>query len=417
LIELDDKQGQDKWFNLEYIENKHELSKKMEVSASASYLGFFSVKSKFVNEQNFKRESVYLLVSVLVTNCRAEFKEYKPSEDFTKFIAKDPINWNTFLKKYGNEFIFSIATGGEFYALYEFHFESIQDKKELEVQIKSSGWGFKAGGEFKNALDKIDTNVNITCNLYIRGGKGKLPEPKGDKIIEAALQFPEAVDLKYGAPIDYKAETKDYYVVENFPGFPDDIDENLDNNEKICDNISEELAKIEVLEQSDFDPSNKKKLVEIKDHLIAEIQKIASNPISRHQEPTHIFDEVKEIESEEMWTLVPGKLTQVSVGSCEYVWGVNHKNEIRRWNNNEKKWEDKPSKVQSVSVGADGTTWAKGLNKKSYRWDINRWINCGGAFEQISVGSKDQVWGIDTKGVVCQWKNEKWGKKEEKNNI
>jgi hypothetical protein len=93
------------------------------------------------------------------------------------------------------------------------------------------------------------------------------------------LQFSETVDPDGDAPIVYKAETKNYDVVENFPGFSNDIDENLDNNKKIYENISEGLAKIEVLEKSDFDPSNKKKWVDIKDHLIVEIQKITSNPI------------------------------------------------------------------------------------------------------------------------------------------
>lgn len=415
-------QGQEKRFYLDLIKNKHELNKKMEVSASASYSGLFSAsaKSTFVNGQNLNRESVYLLVKVLVTNSRTQFKEYKPSEGFTKFIAKDPINWNQFIKKYGNQFIFSIATGGEFYALYEFHTESIQQKNSLEIHLEGKGWGFEAEGDFKKALEEIDTNVNVTCKLYIRGGKGKLPEIKDDKIIQAALDFPEAVDPESGAPVAYKAETNDYDVVDDFPGFPDYINENLNQNKDICDEIAMQLARIEDLEQSlimqgDLDDITKKKLDDIKECFIDEMQKIVKSPISTHEEPAQLIDRIEKIEIEKAWTMIPGQaLTQISVGSNQYVWGVSGDNQIWEWNSAGYNWKNISGGLMTVSVGADGTVW--GVNSKAsiFRRDINKWKNIKGGLKQISVGGKEHVWGINSGGQVFQWENQKWAPRTNK---
>ncbi len=413
-------QGQETSFYLDLIKNRYELNEKMGVSASASYSGLFkaSAKTTFVNEHKFNRESVYLIARVLVTNSRTQLIEYKPSDSFAEFIANDPtkIKWNRFLEIYGNQFIFSIATGGEFYALYEFHTESIQQKYALETHLKGKGWGFQAEGDFKKELEKIDTNVNITCKLYIRGGRGKLPEIKDDKIIDAALSFPQSVDPEAGAPVVYQAVTKDYKVVADFPGFPDDINENLDSNEKICDEVAKQLARIEDLEQSlvmqgDLDQKNKKKLDVIKEELIAEIQKIAKSPMTSHEEPTHLMDGIKSIEAEKIWEMIPGQLVQISVGSYQNVWGVAADDFVYRWKSDESEWENISGRLVNVSVGGDGTTWGVNRQDQPHRWDVNRWTYIPAVLKQISVGSKDHVWGISRAGEVWQWEPQSWVKR------
>lgn len=420
LIDPGVKQGQEKLFYLNLVKNKHELNKEMEVSASASYSGLFSAsaKSKFVSDQKLNSESVYLIVKVLVTNSRREFKEYKSSEGFAKFIAKDPINWKQFLAKYGDQFIYSIVSGGEFYALYEFHTDSVQQKNELEAHLEGSGFGFTAAADFMNSLEKIDTNVNITCSLYIRGGKDILPEIKDDTIIDAALAFPQAVDPEGGAPVDYKAETQDYDVVDDFPGYPDEVKESLDQNTKVCNEITLQLAQIENLEQSlimkgDFDDMTEKKLGDIKKELIKELQEIAKNPLSKHEMPSQQIDKIKKIEAEHCWEKMPGNLAQISAGSKDYVYGVSYDQIIWQWNIPENNWiKNKQVNARGVyvSVGADGTAWHVNRENKIYRWDVDKnvWTEIHGTLKQISVGSKDHVWGISSDNRVWQWENQNW---------
>jgi len=413
-------QGSETTFNLHLIKSKHELNEKMEVGASASYsAGLFSAsaKSKFVKEQKVNRESTYLLVKVLVTNSKTHFKEYKPSKEFTEFIAKDPIDWNRFLIKYGTGFIFQIVTGGEFYALYEFQTKSIEQKNSIEVQVSGGYAGFSAGAAFKQAMDNIHTDVDITCTLYTNGGKGKLPQIDGPSIIKAALDFPVSVNPKDGAPVAYQAFAKDYDVVDDFPGYPDDIQEKLDKNKEICDNVTELLVRVEDLEQSlemqrVLDPMTKNELNDIKEDLINEMKEITEEPLSIHADPTPpLIDKIDKIDAEKVWTMMPGKLTQISVGrdvlyGC-HVWGVNASRQIWRWNKDQNNWEMIAGSLTNVSVGADGTTWGVNHKQHIFRWD-NNWTRIKGRLKQISVGSKDYVWGINSKGQVFQWENQHW---------
>ena len=416
-IDKGDAAGQEKLFNLNLIKSKHELNERMEVSASASYSGLFSAsaKTKFANEQKLNYESVYLLVSVFVTNGRMMLNAYQPSDDFANYLKNDPVDWDGFLRRYGNQFVFSIVTGGEFYALYEFHTQSIEQKKAIEVAVKGSGWGFSAESDFKKELDKIDTDVEITCKLYIRGGKGNLPEIKDDQIIAAALMFPKAVDPESGAPVDYKAETEDYDVVEGFPGFPKDIRDNMDRDEEICNEIVEELSIVEELtqmldSQGDLDDITASKLNEAKKDLSRVFVDIAKNPMKFHEMPSEPIEEINSIKIEKIWKLMPGELTQISVGSHQHVWGVGADQSIHRWSSIDEKWETITGELVNVSVGADGTTWGVNGVKggQIFHWVNSSWAQMGGALKLISVGSNNHVWGMYGIGNVSQLRKNSW---------
>jgi virginiamycin B lyase len=418
--------GQEKWFSLYLVKDKHELNEKMEVSASASYSGLFSAsaKTKFVHEHKFNSESVYLLVSVQVTNSRTQLIEYTPSDGFTKIFKDEEIDWENFLRKYGNQFVFSIVSGGEFYALYEFHTQSMEQKNAIEAAVKGGGWGFQAESEFKKELEKIDSNVEITCKLYIRGGTSALPKIQDDQIIEAALNFPTEVAPESGAPVAYKAETKVYDVVDEFPGYPKAIRVDLESNEEICNEIVKALSHIEELEytftlQGDLDEITEKKLSEIKKALSEDIGEIAKSPMESHEMPSGPIEDIKNIEMEKIWTLMPGKLAQISVGSHQHVWGVAANQTIHKWNSKNNKWDPIIGNLVDVSVGADGTTWGVMANGTIYRWDIDHWLqmpmvlkkldpqgSC--TLKQISVGSEAHIWGINPPGDAFQWQKNDW---------
>lgn len=408
--------GQEKEFSLDLIKSKHELNEKMEVGASASYSGLFSVsaKSKFVKEQKLNRESVHLLVKLLVTNSRKQFREYRPAEQFTEFLAAKPVDWNIFIRKYGDQFIEQVVTGGEFYALYEFHAESTEQRNALEVQLEGGGWGFKAAGEFKKALDKIDTEMNVTCRLYIRGGRKRLPDIKEDKVIDAALDFPVDVDPETGAPVVYKAVTKDYLVVDGFPGFPREVQEKLDRSGDFCRSIKQRLAFSEDLgktlsAQEDLDPVTAKKLEGIRERLTARLSEIALDPLKAHDDPGPLFDLLDGISAEKLWLKVPGPaLARVAVGSYRHVWGITPDDRVLQWDGSANNWKTIPGSLCDISVGADGTFW--GVNRKDciFRWDVTRWGDIGGRLRRISVGNVNHVWGINRDGHVFQWVGGHW---------
>lgn len=408
-------QGQETEFSFDLIKSKHELNEKMEVSASASYSGLFNVsaKSKFVKEQKLNRDSVYLLIKVLVTNSRHQLKEYNPAEKFAGFLSATPINWDTFIKKYGDQFIDQVVTGGEFYALCEFHTESVEDRNALEVQLKGGGWGAKASGELKKTFDKIDTKMNVTCRLYIRGGCKRLPDIKEDTIIDAALNFPVDVNPEAGAPVVYKAVTKDYFVVDDFPGFPQEVQDSLDRSREFCKKIKHRLALSEDLitnlsSQGDIDPLTVEKLEDIRERLTVLLADIALNPLKIH-DPAPLFDSMDAINVENLWRKVPGpELAWLAVGSYQHVWGINPEDKILQWNNMDKSWKTIPGLLCDISVGADGRVWGVNRQDQIFHWDITKWGDVGGRLRQISVGSTKHVWGKNKDGRIFQWAGGKW---------
>lgn len=410
-------QGQEKRFYLDLIKSKHELHDKMEVSASASYSGLFSVsaKSQFVHDQSLNQESVYLLVRVLVANSRTRFSDYRPTESVLKFVTADSVDWNQFVSRYGDEFIDQLVTGGEFYALYEFHTSSIQQKNALEAQLRGKGWGFSAEAEFKQSLREIDTNVQVTCKLYIRGGKDRLPEITDDKIIDAALNFPQAVSPDSGGAVIYQAITQDYNIIDGFPGFPENVQQNLDNSRALSQAISSTLARSEDFEsalavQQSLDPVTKRKIADVRTHLTTVLQDIAKHPLFAHAHPTHLVDALAAIEQQHLWRAVPGSpFAQVSVGSYQHVWALTPDDAIWKWNGVENHWESLATgRLRKLSVGADGTVWGVNSADEVYRWDFARWTNIGGRLSTISVGNANHVWGINRNGHVFQFLDSRW---------
>ncbi len=205
-------------------------------------------------------------------------------------------------------------------------------------------------------------------------------------------------------------------MVDGFPGFPDDINENLEQNNEICDEISMQWARIEDLEQlliiqGDLGNITKRKLDNIKKHLTDETKKIIEKPLAIHKHPTLQTNEIDEIYAENMWRAVPGQaFGQTSVGSYQHIWGTTPDGRIWQRKSAENEWWESDPKARGiyVSVGSDGTAWVVNIKNQIYRWDINKWTGIPGGLKQISVGSKDHVWGINAKGDVYEWANNGW---------
>jgi len=92
------------------------------------------------------------------------------------------------------------------------------------------------------------------------------------------------------------------------------------------------------------------------------------------------------------WTLMGGILAQVSVGSLNYVWGVNPNNVIFQWNGSA--WNAMPpppnATPQQVSVGAEGTVYAIDTATYIYQWNGTAWQPFPGLVAQISGGLSDR---------------------------
>lgn len=65
---------------------------------------------------------------------------------------------------------------------------------------------------------------------------------------------------------------------------------------------------------------------------------------------------------------IEGNLTQVSVGSAQYVMGVNASGNIWRWTGNT--WRQVPGALKWVSVARDGTAWGVNASQNIFRMKL-----------------------------------------------
>ncbi|WP_188051819.1 tectonin domain-containing protein [Azospirillum sp. Sh1] len=108
------------------------------------------------------------------------------------------------------------------------------------------------------------------------------------------------------------------------------------------------------------------------------------------------------------WILVPGGLKQVSVGSRQYIWGVNGSSQIFDAVGGIAYWSNVAGALSCVSVGADGTVWGVDSTGKIYRRDGSSWTQIPGVLSQISCGSATNVWGVNSARNIFKWVNNGW---------
>jgi virginiamycin B lyase len=102
------------------------------------------------------------------------------------------------------------------------------------------------------------------------------------------------------------------------------------------------------------------------------------------------------------FTQIDGSLKQISVGSATNIWGVNAAGYIFRYTgNNANPFVVIPGNLIHVSAAADGSVWGVNAGGNVFYYRIDRggpFIQVGGlsGFRRVSVGSRNDVWGITT---------------------
>lgn len=117
------------------------------------------------------------------------------------------------------------------------------------------------------------------------------------------------------------------------------------------------------------------------------------------------------------WSLRPGRLKQVSVGTApgslaRDVWGVNSSGFVYRWVGG--KWSLMPGRLAQVGVGYKGEVWGVNSSGYVYRWTGSGWQRRPGSLKQVSVGidsgGSPLVWGVNRSGYVYRWEGSGWGR-------
>ena len=106
------------------------------------------------------------------------------------------------------------------------------------------------------------------------------------------------------------------------------------------------------------------------------------------------------------WTLIPGQLKHVSVGSDGDVWGVNSEDFIFRWNGNS--WNNVNGRLKQIAVGNAQNIWGVNAADEVFRWDGNDWVVVPGNLKYVSVSSDGAVWGVNSEDFIFRWNGSDW---------
>jgi virginiamycin B lyase len=105
---------------------------------------------------------------------------------------------------------------------------------------------------------------------------------------------------------------------------------------------------------------------------------------------------------------VPGALTQIAVGNADAVWGINAQQLIFHWDSVNQQWIYVPGSLSKIAVGADGDVW--GINAQSQVWHYDQqqhsWQYLPVPMIDIAVGSAGAVYGLGP--VVNYFQNSYW---------
>ena len=111
------------------------------------------------------------------------------------------------------------------------------------------------------------------------------------------------------------------------------------------------------------------------------------------------------VRSQEVFSWIPGSLTQVAVGADGSVWGVNEFEQIYTWDASTGSWNNIPGSLAQIAVGSSGAVWGINYQQHIYEWEPahSQWLQIPGLLTQIAVGADGDVWGLDTKSDIWHY--------------
>lgn len=199
-------------YTLHICETSEDLDQALSLSASASYTaGFFgsvSGRLDFARRVSDHRYYFYLVVRCTVVNATTYLTDPVPGDALAKLVGGGPLDLEMFHKMFGDSFISSYQTGGEFVGVLRWATTTQSDRATVAAEVRGQ---FASGGFDVNTQARIAnlrTSKNYDVFIYRNGDSG--PAPDSSRMVEAALAFPQRVDAATGSPVIYQFATQDY---------------------------------------------------------------------------------------------------------------------------------------------------------------------------------------------------------------
>lgn len=217
--------GQRVDYTIKKIESTSDLKENLAVGASASFsglLGSGSAKAGFVARREINAFHVYLLVHCTVDNGRKGMRTFALNDAARTLVGSPDFRPAEFHRKYGDEFVSAVTTGGEFFVLYEFKTTSATRRREVTAKLEGVIGNFKGAADLAQTLTAVQGMSGFEAHLFVNGGtfvndeEGPgLPQLDADALITFSREFPATV--AGDGEVVLAEETTDYLAVDGFP--------------------------------------------------------------------------------------------------------------------------------------------------------------------------------------------------------
>lgn len=235
--------GQTVNYELLQIEDASTLRKSLNISASAALsggIGGGSAKASFFNSLEIDSYGLYIFLHVRVSNPTMTVKDFLLTENAIAYLTE--YGAESFFENYGDEFIRSYTTGGEFIAIFKINNSTVQEKTKKEAEIQGSYGSFSGSASFSESLEKINFDSATKILVMRRGGDGPLPDIANVK--QLALNFPDTVKETTGNAVLLQVTTVPYALCTNRPGNVSLV--SLDAQRRTLDHVSEQREALKV---------------------------------------------------------------------------------------------------------------------------------------------------------------------------
>lgn len=191
-----------------------ELSEALQIkqSLSVEYAEIFKADEKleFVKKQKATSETVSI-----VGYARHESRVVTARNP--KLVADPmPEDAEAFVRGYGDSFVSSIVSGGEYYAVYTFYTETAEKQDELKLELNANGIvsGVDVGGGFEMAIENFTKTTKTAWQFDQQISGIENPSlPNRKEMIGFATKF---IETPPDSPVVVSFTTTPY---ENVPGF------------------------------------------------------------------------------------------------------------------------------------------------------------------------------------------------------
>lgn len=213
--------GQEVTLELLSIESSRELTEKLSIDISASFkqgVGGASAEFNLSQSYEINQYFTYALMKVNVKNTPQLLTNPRLSEQAKEFITQNQNDEAAFFRKFGDQFVEGVITGGSYYALIQI--QTTNEKQQQETKTKLSGFygTFKASAEFRTTFQEIQKNSVTNIYLAQKGGSGDNLEITLDAMLQQVESFPSLIK---NSPVNIAVITANYSDKVIFPNLPE----------------------------------------------------------------------------------------------------------------------------------------------------------------------------------------------------